>query len=99
MEISFVFFVIAILLLDLAIVGVITWQAQKRFGKKGLFSAISIFAALILFGFTWNCCTSWNSEAFLSENLATGAKRTIGKNCLFWLKLVTPAQKPSNPEQ
>ena len=65
--------------------------SSKTFRKKGVLTAVSVFAALILFGFIWNCCTSWNPHAHLSENLTTGTKRTIGKHYVFWKQLITPA--------
>ena len=64
-----ILFAFIAVLLELVIAGLIIWQAQKRFGKKGVLTAVSVFAALILFGFIWNCCTSWNPHAHLSENL------------------------------
>ncbi|WP_176014873.1 hypothetical protein [Victivallis sp. Marseille-Q1083] len=86
-----ILFAFIAVLLELVIAGLIIWQAQKRFGKKGVLMAVSVFAALILFGFIWNCCTSWNPHAHLSENLTTGTKRTIGKHYVFWKQLITPA--------
>ena len=89
-------FALVAVAVELVIVGLVIWQAKKRFGRKGLLIAISAVAALVLFSFTWNCCTSWNSEAPVSANLTTGAKRTVGKHYVFWKRLVSPAANQSN---
>lgn len=91
-----ILFAFIAVLLELVFAGLIIWQAKKHFGKKGILTTVSIFAALILFGFIWNCCTSWNPDAHLSANLTTGTKRTIGKHLVFWKQLVTPAKNQSN---
>ena len=89
-------FMFVAIVVEFAIAVLLIWQANKRFGKKGLLTAISAVVALILLGYIWNCCTSWHSEAPISANLKIGAKETVRKHCRFWLHMLSPAPDQSN---
>ena len=89
-------FMFVAIVVEFAIAVLVIWQANKRFGKKGLLTAISAVVALILLGYIWNCCTSSHSEAPISANLKIGAKETVRKHCRFWLHMLSPAPDQSN---